>query len=128
MKQDIEVSVVLPCLNEEQSLGICIKKIKEVFANESISGEIIVVDNGSTDKSREIALAQDVRVFQEPRKGYGAAYLRGLKEARGSFIIMADSDNTYDFYEIPNFIKKLKEGFDFVIGSRFMGRMDKGAF
>ncbi len=127
MEQDIEVSAVLPCLNEERTLPICIKKIQEVFMRENIHGEIIVVDNGSTDKSKDIALSLGARVFHEPHKGYGAAYLRGLKEAQGSFIVIADSDNTYDFYEMPVFIKKLKEGFDFVIGSRFKGRINKNA-
>ncbi|MCX5696561.1 MAG: glycosyltransferase family 2 protein [Candidatus Omnitrophica bacterium] len=127
MKQDIEVSVVLPCLNEEETLGICIKKIKEVFIKENIEGEIIVVDNGSTDRSREIALSQGVRVLQEPHKGYGAAYLRGLREVKGVFIVMADSDNTYDFYEMAVFIKKLESGFDFVIGSRFKGKIEDKA-
>jgi len=127
MNQDIEVSVVMPCLNEEDTIGICIKKIKEVFDKEKIAGEIIVSDNGSTDRSREIAHDEGVEVVIERSKGYGAAYLRGLKEAKGKYIIMADSDNTYDFYAICDFLKKLREGYDFVMGSRFKGRIRKGA-
>lgn len=127
MAEDIEVSVVLPCLNEEESIGICINKIKDVFAKEGISGEIIVADNGSTDRSKEIAESCQVKVVSELRRGYGAAYLCGLREASGKYIIIADSDNTYDFYDIPKFIQCLREGYDFVIGSRFKGKIQKGA-
>lgn len=123
----IEVSVVMPCLNEEEAIGICINKIKEVFANYGIKGEIIVADNGSVDRSREISESAGARVVSEPQRGYGAAYLRGFQEAKGKFIVMADSDNTYDLYGIPEFIAQLKAGNDFVIGSRFKGRMKKGA-
>jgi len=124
---DLEVSIVLPCLNEEETLGICIRKIKEVFLKENINGEIIVVDNGSTDRSKEIALKEGVILLEEKIKGYGAAYLRGLREAKAKYIIMGDSDDTYDFYEIPKFLKKLKEGYDFVMGSRFKGKIQKKA-
>ena len=127
MKQEIKISVVLPCLNEEQTLAVCIHKIRKVFEREKVEGEIIVVDNGYTDRSREIALALGVRLFPETEKGYGAAYLRGIKEAKGVFILMADSDNTYDFYEMPLLIRKLEEGYDFVIGSRFKGRINRDA-
>jgi glycosyltransferase involved in cell wall biosynthesis len=125
--QDIEVSVVMPCLNEEEAIELCIGKIKEVFAKEKINGEIIVSDNGSVDHSREIAEREGAIVVLEPQKGYGAAYLAGLKEAKGKYIVIADSDNTYDLYGIPEFISRLKAGNDFVIGSRFKGRMKKGA-
>jgi len=125
--ENIEVSVVMPCLNEEKGLGICLRKIQEVFAREKLNGEIIVADNGSTDRSREICAEFGVRVFSEPIQGYGAAYLRGLKEARGNYIIIADSDNTYDFADIPKFLVLLKDGYDFVIGSRFKGKINRGA-
>ncbi|MCX5701422.1 MAG: glycosyltransferase family 2 protein [Candidatus Omnitrophica bacterium] len=127
MNNDIELSVVLPCLDEEESIGICIKKIQEVFLNEKINGEIVVADNGSVDKSREIALSFGVKVVLETQKGYGAAYLRGLKEAKGKYIIIADSDNTYDFYDMPKLLSKLREGYDFVIGSRFKGEIHQKA-
>lgn len=127
MNKDIEVSVVLPCLNEAQGIGICIKKIREVFDKYKIEGEIIVADNGSVDHSGEIASALGARVILEPRRGYGAAYLSGLKEAKGRYIVIADSDNSYDFYAIPKFLKPLREGYDFVIGSRLKGRIFKGA-
>lgn len=127
IKEDIMVSVVLPCLNEDKTIGICLKKIKDVFEKESIKGEIIVADNGSDDNSIEIALSYGVMVVREMQHGYGAAYLRGLKEAKGRYIIIADSDNTYDFNAIPHFLKKLQEGCDFVIGSRFKGHIYKDA-
>ena len=126
-RNNIEVSMVLPCLNEEDTIRICIKKIKDVFGRENIKGEIIVADNGSTDRSMEIAKTEGVIAVSEPMRGYGAAYLRGLKEARGKYIIIGDSDNTYDFYDIPTFLKVLKEDHDFVIGSRFKGLISKGA-
>ena len=127
MNRGIEVSVVLPCLNEQETILICINKIKEVFAKGKINGEIIVADNGSTDRSPEIAQAAGAKVVQEPLKGYGAAYLCGLREVSGRYIIIGDSDNTYDFYEIPKFLKHLRGGYDFVIGSRFKGKIRKGA-
>jgi glycosyltransferase involved in cell wall biosynthesis len=127
MDKNIEVSVILPCLNEEKTVGICIRKIKEVFAKEGIKDEIIVVDNGSTDRSRDIAGHEGAQVILETQRGYGAVYLRGLKEAKGRYIIMGDSDNTYDFHDIPKFLRLLEEGYDFVIGSRFKGRMRQGA-
>lgn len=127
MKNDIEVSVVLPCLNEQETLGACIKKIKEVFFRERIKGEIIVSDNGSHDRSMEIARSEGALLVSESRRGYGAAYQRGLKETKGKYIVIGDSDNTYDFYDIPKFLKYLKDGYDFVLGSRFKGVIKKGA-
>ena len=100
MPKEIEVSVVLPCLNEEGSIATCINKIRDVFLKRGINGEIIVADNGSTDRSREIAESSGDRVVVEPQKGYGAAYLRGLREVNGKYIIIADSDNTFNLYQI----------------------------
>lgn len=127
MEKSIYVSVVMPCLNEEHSVGVCIRKIQEVFKNMHICGEIIVVDNGSTDRSASIAKELGAEVIFEPVRGYGAAYLAGLKKTKGDYIIIGDSDDTYDFYEIPKFIELLKSGYDFVIGSRFRGTLKKGA-
>ncbi|MDD5155284.1 MAG: glycosyltransferase family 2 protein [Candidatus Omnitrophica bacterium] len=125
--KEIEVSVVLPCLNEKETIATCIKKIKEIFLREGIAGEVIVVDNLSADGSGAIAASLGAKVISESRRGYGSTYLRGLREAQGEIIIIGDSDNTYDFYDIPRFLKPLKEGYDFVIGSRFKGKMHKGA-
>jgi len=127
MSDTLQVSVILPCLDEEKTIGPCIRKIQEVLRREGLEGEIIVVDNGSQDRSSEIAASSGARVIREEQRGYGAAYLRGLKEAKGEYLIIGDSDGTYDFYEIPKFIKPLKEGYDFVIGSRFKGQIKKGA-
>jgi glycosyltransferase involved in cell wall biosynthesis len=125
-KTAIDVSVIMPCLNEEETVGICIEKCFKVFKSENINGEVIVVDNGSTDRSKGIILKTKARLVEEPRRGYGSAYLRGFSEAKGRFLIMADSDNTYDFLEIPNFLKPLKEGYDFVIGTRLRGNIEEG--
>ncbi|MCS7231153.1 MAG: glycosyltransferase family 2 protein [Elusimicrobiota bacterium] len=123
-----ELSVILPCLNEENSIEICIKKIKDIFKKENINGEIIVVDNGSTDRSVEIIKKHsDVKLLFETQKGYGAALRKGIDNAEGKYIIMGDADNTYDFYEIPKFLEKLKEGYDLVMGSRFKGKILKNA-
>lgn len=127
MERGIEVSVILPCLNEAECIGECVRKVRDVFSREKIDGEIIVADNGSTDDSARIAAEAGARVVTEHARGYGAAYLRGLREASGRYIIMADSDNTYDFYDIPAFLQRLREGFDLVMGSRFRGKMEKGA-
>ncbi len=127
MNDSVEVSVVMPCLNEEKALDICLQKIKEVFSREGINGEIVVSDNGSTDGSPEIAKKAGARVVFESERGYGAAYLKGFKEARGRYIVMGDSDNSYDFNDIPRFLKALEDGHDFVMGSRFLGNMKKGA-
>ncbi|MBN1913256.1 MAG: glycosyltransferase family 2 protein [Candidatus Omnitrophica bacterium] len=127
MDENIEVSVVLPCLNEEDSIGICIGKIKEVFLRDKVIGEIIVVDNGSKDRSKEIAASLGAKVFFEPEPGYGAAYLKGISEAKGKYIIIGDSDNTYDFYNTSIFLEKLRQGYDLVMGSRFKGKIHRGA-
>jgi glycosyltransferase involved in cell wall biosynthesis len=126
-KKNFKISVVLPCLNEEKTIGICLKKIKEAFEKYNLDGEIIVVDNGSTDKSAEIAKSLGAKVVYEPKRGYGNAYHKGIAEAKNEFIIIGDSDNTYDFLEIDKFIKPLEEGYDLVIGNRFAGLMKKGA-
>lgn len=118
------VSVVLPCLNEEDALAICIDKIRKAFAENNIDGEIVLSDNGSTDRSVEIAESMGVRVVHQPARGYGNAYLKGFSEAHGQYFIMADADDTYEFALIPKFLAKLNEGYDFVTGSRYL---DKGS-
>lgn len=123
----IEVSVILPCLNEEKAIGQCIDKIKEVFKKHNIDGEIIIVDNGSQDNSIKISREKGAKVVEQKIKGYGAAYLKGLATAQGKYIIMGDADNTYDFYDIPLFLKELRQGYDLVIGSRFKGKILKNA-
>ena len=125
---EIEVSVVMPCLNEAESVGVCVEKAWRALRAMGISGEVVVVDNGSTDGSPEIAERAGARVVHERRRGYGSAYLRGFSEARGRFLVMGDSDDSYDFLDIPDFIQPLKEkGFDMVIGSRLKGKILPGA-
>jgi glycosyltransferase involved in cell wall biosynthesis len=115
------VSVVLPCLNEEAAIGSCIEKIQRTFASAGISGEIVVCDNGSTDRSVQIAEHLGARVVHQPLRGYGNAYLKGFASARGQYLIMGDADDTYDFTLIPTFLELLtSQGYDFVTGSRYL--------
>ncbi len=122
-----DVSLVIPCLDEEEAIAVCIEKAKEAFSGENIKGEVIVVDNGSTDHSKEIASKLGARVVLQPIKGYGAAYLKGIGAAEGKYIVMGDGDDTYDFREIPKLLEELDKGYDLVIGSRFKGKILKGA-
>ncbi len=123
----VEVSVVIPTLNEEKSIGICIEKVKKVFEKYNIDGEIIVSDN-STDKTPEIARSLGAKVVTPDKRGYGYAYLYAFKHAKGKYIVIGDADNTYDFLEIPKLLEPLKKGeADLVIGSRFKGEIKKGA-
>ena len=120
------VSVVMPCLNEEAAIGACIEKIQRTFGTAGIAGEIVVCDNGSTDTSVAIAERMGARVVHESRRGYGNAYLKGFAEARGTYLVMGDADDTYDFSLIPEFLSAMTErGYDFVTGSRYLGGGDK---
>ncbi|MEW6609793.1 MAG: glycosyltransferase family 2 protein [bacterium] len=123
----MDVSVIMPCLNEKDTIGICIKKALKSFKDEGVEGEVIVVDNGSTDNSDNIAKSLGAKVVYQPIKGYGSAYLTGLEEANGKYIIMADADNTYNLQEIGKFLIPLIEGYEFCIGSRFKGKILTGA-
>lgn len=123
----IEVSIIIPCLNEEETIGICVQKCMQVFRTQNLAGEVIVVDNGSADNSKTIAANSGAKVVSQPLKGYGAAYLKGFEVAQGRFLAMGDADDTYDFRDIPVLIKGLREGYDLVIGSRFRGKILKGA-
>jgi len=114
----IEVSVVIPCLNEEDTLGSCIEKARQALREHNITGEIIVADNGSTDSSRTIAQQEGARVVMVKEPGYGSVLMGGIAAATGRFVIIGDADASYDFLEIPNIIKKLREGFDLVQGCR----------
>jgi glycosyltransferase involved in cell wall biosynthesis len=120
------VSVVMPCLDEEEAIGACIEKIQRTFAEAGLSGEIVVCDNGSTDRSVAIAEGMGARVVHQPVRGYGNAYLKGFASARGRYLVMGDADDTYDFTMIPQFLAALRdEGCDFVTGSRYLGGGDR---
>jgi len=112
------VSVVIPCLNEEQSIASCVRSARRVLDDHGISGEVVVADNGSEDDSAALAIAAGARVVHEARRGYGSAYLAGFAAASGTYIVTADADQTYDFNEIPRFLATLENGADMVIGNR----------
>jgi glycosyltransferase involved in cell wall biosynthesis len=125
MNQEPLVSVVMPCLNEEEAIGPCIEKIQATFAHSGIDGEIVVCDNGSTDASVSIAERMGARVVHQPVRGYGNAYLKGFASARGRYLVMGDADDTYDFTMLPQFLSPLREGeCDFVTGSRYLNGGD----
>jgi len=115
---NVELSVVMPCLNESDTLAVCIEKAWQAISENNISGEIIVADNGSTDASPEIARRLGARVVNVEEKGYGSALMGGISAARGKFVIMGDADDSYNFLEIPKFVEKLREGYDLVQGCR----------
>ena len=121
------VSVVMPCLNEEETVGACVAKAVGWLERRGIPGEVLVVDNGSTDRSVEIAEDAGARVIHERRRGYGQAYLRGFAEARGDYIVMGDSDDTYDFSDLDALVAPLDRGADMVLGNRFAGGIANGA-
>ncbi len=123
----LELSIIMPCLNEAETLETCIKKAQYYLAQHDISGEIIVADNGSTDGSQGIAKQMGARVVPIKAKGYGSALLGGISAARGQYIIMGDADDSYDFTNLTPFIKKLREGYDLVMGNRFKGGIKPGA-
>jgi len=114
----IEVSVVIPCLNEEDTLARCVEKARRALREHNIAGEIVVADNGSTDSSRAIAERQGTRVIMVNEPGYGSALMGGIAVATGRFVIIGDADDSYDFLEIPKIVEKLREGFDLVQGCR----------
>lgn len=126
--ENIEISVVIPCLNEDKTLKTCIDKCKQAFKELNINGEIIVSDNNSTDNSIEIAKNSGVKIVHCKEKGYGRTLKAGFNIAQGKYIVMGDADNTYNFLEIPKFYNKIKEtDADLVIGSRLKGKIEKGA-
>jgi glycosyltransferase involved in cell wall biosynthesis len=126
----VEVTVVMPCLNEADTLAACIEKAQRALKEHNISGEVIVADNGSTDGSPEIAARMGARLVSVPNKGYGNALMGGIAAARGEYVIMGDADDSYDFLEIPKFVEKLREGADLAQGCRFPsggGKIESGA-
>jgi hypothetical protein len=126
-RAELELSILMPCLNEAETLETCIVKALTALEREGIAGEVLIGDNGSTDGSQEIARRLGARVIDIPIKGYGAALLGGIQAARGRFVIMGDSDDSYDFSNIRPFVDRLREGYDLVMGNRFLGGIAPGA-
>ncbi len=123
----VEISIVMPCLNEAETLAACIHKAQQAIDEGGLAAEIIVADNGSTDGSQVIAKELGARVVHVGRKGYGSALIGGIDAARGRFVIMGDADDSYDFTAIAPLIAKLREGYDLVVGNRFLGGIERGA-
>jgi glycosyltransferase involved in cell wall biosynthesis len=123
----LELSVVMPCLNEAETLQICIEKAQRALRELNLDGEIIIADNGSTDGSQQLALRLGARVVNVEAKGYGNALMGGIQAARGKYIIMGDADDSYDFLNLGPFVAKLREGYDLVMGNRFKGGIKAGA-
>jgi glycosyltransferase involved in cell wall biosynthesis len=123
----LEVSVIMPCLNERATVGTCVKKAQDTIRLLGIQGEVVIGDNGSTDGSQQIANDLGARVIAIEKRGYGAALLGAIAAARGKYIVMGDSDDSYDFTQLGSFVSKLREGYDLVMGNRFKGGIRPGA-
>ena len=124
---DLDVSVVMPCLNEARTLATCIEKAHQALRDSGFTYEIVIGDNGSSDGSQEIARQHGARVVDVPQRGYGRAYQGAIAASRGRVLVMGDSDDSYDFLAIRAFIEKVDEGYDLVMGSRFKGGIEPGA-
>jgi glycosyltransferase involved in cell wall biosynthesis len=127
VKDTCELTILMPCLNEAETLATCIDKAMTFLQQQNINGEVLIADNGSTDSSQKIAVDHGARVINVDTKGYGAALMGGIEAARGQYIIMGDADDSYDFSALNPFVEKLREGFDLVMGSRFKGGIAPGA-
>lgn len=123
----LELTVLMPCLNEAETLARCIRKAHACIERLGLDAEVVVADNGSTDNSRLIALAEGARVVEVAQRGYGATLYQGICEARGRFIVMGDSDDSYDFSRLDGFVEQLRDGADLVMGNRFRGEIRPGA-
>lgn len=123
----LELSILMPCLNEAETLATCIRKAQQGLADLDVAGEIVIADNGSTDGSPEIAASMGARVIHVAEKGYGSALLGGIKAARGRYIIMGDADDSYDFTNLAPFLENLRAGYDLVMGNRFRGGIEPQA-
>lgn len=125
--ESCELTILMPCLNEAETLASCIQKAKTFLQTEKIHGEVLIADNGSTDGSQHIAQQLGARVISVPVRGYGAALKSGIQHANGRYIIMGDADDSYDFLNLHGFLLKLREGYDLVMGNRFKGGIVQGA-
>ena len=125
--QSLELTILMPCLNEAETLASCIEKAKTFLGRYGVRGEVVLADNGSSDGSIELAKAHGARVVNVPIRGYGAALIHGIREARGTYVIMGDADDSYDFLNLEPFLEKLRAGNDLVMGNRFTGGIAPGA-
>lgn len=123
----VEVSIVMPCLNEAETVARCIEKALRGLRDQGICGEVLIADNGSTDGSQELARRAGARVVPVEKKGYGNALMGGIAAARGRYVVMGDADDSYDFSHVPRFVEKLRSGYDLVMGNRFQGGIQPGA-
>jgi glycosyltransferase involved in cell wall biosynthesis len=123
----VELTILMPCLNEAETLEVCIAKALGFMDKADIDGEVLISDNGSTDGSQEIARAAGARVVATPERGYGAALLNGIAQAQGTYVIMGDADDSYDFSRLSDFVDRLRDGADLVMGNRFAGGIMPGA-
>ncbi len=123
----MELTILMPCLNEAETLAVCIRKAKTFLSENNIDGEVLISDNGSTDGSQDIAREEGARVVSTDIKGYGSALINGTKNAYGKYVIMGDADDSYDFLHLMPFVEKLREGYDLVMGDRFAGGIEEGA-
>jgi glycosyltransferase involved in cell wall biosynthesis len=124
---ELLVTILMPCLNEAETLAYCVRQAVAALRDNNIAGEVVVADNGSTDGSQQIATDEGARVVPVPVRGYGAALLAGIEAARGQYVLMADADASYDFGQLPRFLTKLEAGNDLVMGNRFSGEIKPGA-
>lgn len=126
MENEKELTILIPALNEEETIEIVIKKARKWLKINYVNGEILVVNNGSSDRTKDICEKNNIKVINEPKRGYGKALITGIKNVSSKYIIMGDADDSYNFLEIKEFLLKLREGYDFVIGNRF-NYIEKGA-
>ena len=125
--QTLDITILMPCLNEGETLGVCIKKALSWLSASGLKGEVLIADNGSTDGSQSIAASLGARVIQVSQKGYGSALYHGAQASKGKWIVMGDSDDSYDFSNLDVFVSKLRADFDLVMGNRFLGGIADGA-
>ena len=124
---ELELTILMPCLNEAETIGVCIRKAQAFLARKGVAGEVVVADNGSTDESREIARQHGARLVNASTRGYGAALLGGIEAARGRYIVMGDADDSYDFSSLDEYLEQLRGGADLVMGNRFRGGIAPGS-
>ena len=127
LTETLELSILMPCLNEAETLAVCIDKAQDYLRRSGIAGEVLIADNGSTDGSQEIAEAHGARVVAVAEKGYGSALIGGIEAARGTYVIMGDADDSYDFSALDGFVARLRAGDELVMGNRFRGGIEPGA-